>query len=536
MDIMKNKWKKYGMYGTIAIWAVCCFLFFHLAYNNHLFYQEQNQLFLLSSEYVVGYFSKPAWLACLAGDFLTQFYYWIYVGPAILTIILLSCGDLMRRSLDRCLIGRRWSFLAAFLLMTLLAIFHFGTEYRLRSDIAIAGGLSLFILSDVIRRHTPSWLSCILALLSIGLSYWLFGLGCWFTALLTTLSFFRHHHPWRWLTLLSYPLLVLSALAFTNRHYLLPTNTNLLYPGIGKLHAPRFGVEQDLRIGNDYYFGRYDKVVREVESTSQPTAVQCFYYNLIQAQRGELPDHLMQFKPNELGTFWRIGPHSHMMVIKMMNDLYYTLGDMTFTERAAMMSAVFTWQNRNVRMTKRLAETAIVSGDTLAANKFLRLLDQTLVYRQWAKDHHIGAMSPEVQAEMDHKRKMRNQTDTVQVNDNLHMVMMGLLDSNPDNFVALDYMLCSDLLLKDMESFKRDYDRYCTDKGRPRHKKLYQQALMIYLAGTNAPQEQWKTYIVDMQEFARFQQYNQQRGSSQFADTYWYYFDKVPAATVEKER
>ena len=225
-----------------------------------------------------------------------------------------------------------------------------------------------------------------------------------------------------------------------------------------------------------------------------------------------------------------------MMAIKMMNELYYALGDMTFTERAAMMGAVFSSENRNVRMTKRLAESAIVSGDTLAANKFLRLLDKTLAYRQWAKEHRPDGMTPQVKAELAQKQKMSNRTDTVQVGDNLHMVMMELVDSNADNFVALDYMLCSNLLLKDIENFKRDYDRYCMEPGRPRVKKLYQQALMIYLAGTQASEEEWQRYIVDQGEWQRFLNYNQHRGDSRFDDTYWYYFDKVPAAKAQTEQ
>jgi hypothetical protein len=106
--------------------------------------------------------------------------------------------------------------------------------------------------------------------------------------------------------------------------------------------------------------------------------------------------------------------------------------------------------------------------------------------------------------------------------------MVQLLDSNPDNEVALDYILCSTLLLKDITNFKRDYDRYCS--ARPRLKKLYQEALCIWLAGTKASEEEWLRYIRQNDVLQRFAQYNQQRGSAAFRDTYWYYFDtaKVP--------
>ena len=121
------------------------------------------------------------------------------------------------------------------------------------------------------------------------------------------------------------------------------------------------------------------------------------------------------------------------------------------------------------------------------------------------------------------KRQISNHQDTLAVSDNSHFIMMQLLDSNPDNIVALDYMLCTELLLKDIANFKRDYDRYCA--MRPRLKKLYQEALCIWLAGTEASAEEWQRLIVMPDVARRFKQYSQQRGSSAFRDTYWYYFD-----------
>lgn len=56
---------------------------------------------------------------------------------------------------------------------------------------------------------------------------------------------------------------------------------------------------------------------------------------------------------------------------------------MTFTERAAMMTNVFSHNNRNVRMMQRFTECNYVSGDSLAAEKYLRILDKTLVYDRW---------------------------------------------------------------------------------------------------------------------------------------------------------
>ena len=66
-----------------AIIAVFCF--FQFWYPYHFFYHEQNQIFLWEWEYVSGYFQKSGGLASLTGDFLTQFYYYLYAGATILT-------------------------------------------------------------------------------------------------------------------------------------------------------------------------------------------------------------------------------------------------------------------------------------------------------------------------------------------------------------------------------------------------------------------------------------------------------------------
>ena len=101
MDNTRNRITHYAAYIVFLIWGIACFAFFQGWYHYHFFYQEQNQLFLWSSEYLQTYFSKPAWLACMLGDFLTQFYYYLFAGPIILTLSLLLLGIACRHSLQK---------------------------------------------------------------------------------------------------------------------------------------------------------------------------------------------------------------------------------------------------------------------------------------------------------------------------------------------------------------------------------------------------------------------------------------------------
>ena len=462
---------KYYPAAAIALWGICCFCFFQLWYPYHFFFQEQNQIFLWSWDYISEYFSKPGGLALLTGDFLTQFYYYLYIGATILTLTLLLTGILLYRSLCRFRVSKWVALLLSIFVMTFFAICHFSTSYRLSSTISVLGWMSALWLVSIM----PNWKKQLILLALVLLpSYLLFGL-----------------------------------------------------PLVRNIQKPDFILEKDFAVDCEYYFGNHDKVIKMVEGYDQWTDQMLFFYNLVQAQRGQLPDNLLKFMPTDLGTFYQIGPDTPMLTIRNMNELYWALGDMTFTERAAMMTNVFSHNNRNVRMMKRLAECNFVSGDSLAAEKYLRILDKTLVYSKWADMVRKNGKSI-------YKAKMAmvNHNDTITITDNAHFLMMQLLDANPDNTTALDYILCSNLLLKDMTNFKRDYDRYCMDTNKPRLKKLYQEALCIWLAGSDATQEDWQHYIKSAHVFEQFIQYSSQRGNPKFKGTYWYYFDKIKAPEI----
>lgn len=455
---------------VIALWAIACWCFFQFCYPYHFFFQEQNQLFLWSWDYISSY-TGSGWLATLAGDFLTQFYYYLYIGATILTFCLTATGMLLYSALSHFKVNHIVSLLLALVLMTFLAACHFSTSYRLSSTITVMGWTLLLWLVSLAKGWKKQAAVCCCLLLP---AWMLFGL-----------------------------------------------------PQVKKLQGPDFILEKDFAVDCEYYFGNHDKVIQLVEGSDQWTDQMLFFYNLSQAQRDQLPDHLLKFTPNYLGTFEKIGPETPMLTIRNMNELYWALGDMTFTERAAMMTNVFSHNNRNVRMMRRLAECNIVSGDSLAAEKYLRILDKTLVYRKWAENIRQHG-------QLIYQKKMQrvNRHDTITISDNAHFLMMQLLDANPDNPIALDYILCSNLLLKDIANFKRDYDRYCIETGKPRLKPLYQEALCIWLAGTDASQEEWEKYIQQSDVFERFQQYNQQRGSTLFKGSYWYYFDKIKAPEI----
>ena len=99
-----------------------------------------------------------------------------------------------------------------------------------------------------------------------------------------------------------------------------------------------------------------------------------------------------------------------------------------------------------------------------------------------------------------------------------------------ENDAALDRLLCLDLLVKDIASFRKDYDTYY----KPKHASapaLYQQALMMTFDENVSPSEQLSEYAIssDVSEMCLEFISRREAGEvltpdSSFGKTYWYYY------------
>ncbi len=513
---------KYGWHAAVMIWVTACFAFFQLCYPYHFYYQEQNQLFLWSADYLSTYFQKPAWMACMTGDFLTQFYYYRYVGPLILSLAIGLLGFVVAAAIKRMGVKCWVAFVLAFMAMAVEMVFSLHYAFRLCSVLSLVGGGLLFLLTPFMRSR-ENIISACFPFVGVLLCHWLFGYGVFLYVVLTIADSIICRR--QLLARISLVLLPLAGLGVTKRWYLLDVRPLYAYPGTGQFVMPALSLEKTFGVATEYHFGNYNRVIRMVEEERQPNDIQLYYYNLVMAQRGLLPEVLLRYPNNVLGTFYKIGPDSPSLVIQNMDELYWTLGDMTFCERAAIMANVFSPSNRNIAKVKRLAEVNVVTGDTLAAHKYLRVLCETYVYKDWAS--RLLADDRKTRRPYLDKRKFVNQKDTLRKTDHARVILLELMESNPKNTIALDYLLCSDLLAKDITSFRQDYDRfYFLFHGSRSAPKLYQQALCVSLAAQEAPANEWQRYITSREVYRQFVAYNEERGAPKYKSTYWYYFDK----------
>ena len=361
----------------------------------------------MSWDHVTTYLDKPGWLACLAGDFLTQFYYFRYAGPIILTLCILLTGYNIRCAVGMADIKGRWvAHSVAFIVMILLICFSFHYDYRLSSILAVAGGASVFRVSTSLlistrmfikkieRRNEQglflngsriaNWVSVISIFVSVFVCHWFFGYGVWVYGALTFASCIANIMMAGTYYRLAALIIPFFLLMLTKRLYYCDFQTIYTYPGIGKLAKPQLDQERTLAVDCKYYFGNYNQVINMVEKDKNPNQYMKFYHDLIMAQFRSQPASLKKYPNKDIGTFETLKANPSLLTIHALNELYWALDDMTFCERAAMLGNIYSPNCRNIRMVKRLAEINLVRGNYAATRKYLRILQKTFVWKRWA--------------------------------------------------------------------------------------------------------------------------------------------------------
>lgn len=482
--IIRSLIYKYNKAIILLLWAIAAYLYLEGSCHYTFFHREQDQLFLMSREYITHYLDSPAWLACLLGDFLTQFFYYLYAGAAITTFSLLIFGHFLYTSLASISQDRLWRncmFAFSIICITVGAYICIQAEQHIHSMLSLIIGTMTWLCCDLFHRIIKSYVArCIAIIFAFIFSFWAVGYGC--IAIISMESIWCINKGKKNIKKLATLLLPLSLL------FVYAIEGNILAKNYGVLtdevfRSPRIDYTSDRGLSekkealyaydNEYYFGNYGKVIDMYENTGgEKMEEMCFFYCLSLAQANMLPDKLMTIKNPNLGTFLKIDEKTPMFTIKMINELYFLIGDMTYTERAALLANTFSKNGRNTRMIKRIAEANLINGDTIAATKYLRLLEKSIVYKNWARNHMPGSMSPDVKQEIERKSQFVNKSDNIRIGDDCYIILTQLLDSNKDNIVALDYLLCSDIVARQRETFMRDYEKYG-----PRNKQLYQQAL-----------------------------------------------------------
>ena len=206
---------------------------------------------------------------------------------------------------------------------------------------------------------------------------------------------------------------------------------------------------------------QWDKIIEKAEKKPATTPLSVSCVNLALSQKGMLADRLFEFYQNGgeglFPTFTRdmISPVSTA-------EIFFRLGMVNDAERY-MFEAQEAIPNyrKSARLTRRIIECEIINGNYQVAAKLLRRLQKTLFYSNWA--NQTMALLGNEKAINRHPvygklRKYREKKQDFLFSDREMDQMLGLLFLNDNhNKMAYEYLVCYELLQRDMEKFMQYY-------------------------------------------------------------------------------
>ena len=447
-------------YVCTLLFGVMVFLFFGGAYPHHLHYQEQYQLFLFDHTYVWEIVRRPGGVADLLGRFCTQFFLFAWMGAAIIAL-LLSLVQLLTLRLFKVQSFFGLSFVPAFLLWIFLLDEH-----------ALLGGVWAVLLTLLaLWSYTllpKGWTQRIVILVSLPVLYWLVGPD-WNGS-----HYYRYPKVFpallyaAWLSAIVLPLIVrvcqkwVSASTdgklFTFHLSLIIFALVAVIMGTYVWKNANFKAEKVMQYDFMARHQQWNRILEAINVEKPNNQIGVTVQNLALAMHGQLVNHIFDYNQNGIAGLLPVVQSDATSPLPTA-EVHYQLGMISVAQRTVFeaQEAILDFQ-KSGRCYKRLAQTNLILGSYEVARKYLTALQKTLFYRDWANETLPLLGNEEAIAkhpEYGRLRKCAYGEDFYFSDHTTPEMLESLYYSNPDNHVALQYLLAYYMLTGDRERFAK---------------------------------------------------------------------------------
>ena len=306
------------------------------------------------------------------------------------------------------------------------------------------------------------------------------------------------------------------------------TCTALLFCGCRGVQKHSEGGEHLLELDLAARSGDWNRIL-EIADPASTISAEAYYLNLAHAMTGRLTDSLMyRYQPFERGLFLPVDQNQDLFTIWAAGEVWFRLGEMTMAEHSAILSLAFSEGHKSEKDFVRLAQINLITGDDNAAAKYLTQLLEYPEHRRWALEYMPGRQSPEAKARLEEKRALLPLSkDRIHPGSDAVSALQALMEANPGNLTARDYLLCHHILTKNITAFAEAYQPV------PNAPRVYQEAILIHLAASNQINPaKLSEYCIDPPVFEDFSRYtdiyirtsgNSHALEKDFRYSYWFY-------------
>ena len=462
--MIKQGIKSHAGHLAAALAFLGSFCFFQFAYPYHLMRREQLNLFLFDGDYISQTYRGTGWLVRFVADFLEQFFHLPVAGPLIVALILTAIGWAVFKICRRYM--GMWPSLAVGILFFAWSFLReMGNLYQTRYTLVVLGFLTLVLLTLQFRK---AWLQAVAAAAFAAAGIWALG------------------SPY--------------------------------HPDYGKLwNVPKLDYERMIGLDVECVRENWDKVL-ELSKVDLYMEEASYCYNLALAMKGTLGDKMLDHSQNHHVTLlFPVTSERAVFSNTLAGEAWFQVGDMTVAEQSAITSLQASPKHTGTRFLVRLARVNLAMGEEAAARKYLDILSRTLFYGKWARSMMPGHQDEAVRAQLAQAHARLIQRDFVHNSGHPRTVLHALLEADPGNLPARQYLLCFDLMGYNLDGFMEDYEQ-----GRLKG-HLYSEAILIWLSQHDRLNpEEVARYGVDVSEVDRMGRFG--RNPNAFRNTYWYYY------------
>ncbi len=503
------------------IFGVTVAIFWAVPYLSALSYQEQYQMFLFDSDYLVNRLMLPGGLADYVSEFLVQFYYLYVVGACIIALLMIGIQrvtwGLMRQ------FGAKHDFpgyLLSFIPSIALWCYMGDISVLLSFGIALWGALGMawihnrlhnrlvlvvyelvttalvywclgsvvlvyavFLMADTIKKGVQrqnvlsaiGYAACILILTMAWMLLVTQGLQYPLYRIFAGLNYYRFPGVVPRLQIVVMAIFVIIPLlgCVTVKNEILlklqQSKVVMVLAYLVLVIATVFGIKTfydpvlyDM-LDYEYYVRteQWDKIINKAEKKQPITPMGVSCVNLALSQTGQLPDRLFEFFQNGVeGLFPTFVPNMTSPVSTA--EIFYRLGMVNDAERYVFeaQEAIPNFR-KSTRLSRRIIECELINGNYAVAAKLLRRVEKTLFYHTWAEQ--TMALLGNEKAINRHPvygklRKFREKRHDALFSDKEMDQMLGFLFLNSkENKMAYEYLMCYELLKGDLEHFMEYY-------------------------------------------------------------------------------
>lgn len=571
------------------ILGLATFVFFAFFYENHLYYQEELQLFQFTLQYFQEYIQMPAGFSSFLSQFITQFFYLPWIGPLLMAALMVRLQLLTKWvafRFNKNQLLEPLTFVPSLFFWALLC----DENYMLGGLVALILTLQLvWLLTKIVSPKIRVGAT----FLFIPLTYWLAGgtfillpailfiyeitrpaeqrVAVWwigtgyfilmlvsmlitrnYLVLLPSMQIFFGYGYYRYLIYFPLGIIILWGLtllvmalfscfpvkpdAYKKNMIIYLVLVTLVFGSGAFLIANFYNRIAEEVMAYDYNIRtkQWDKAIALADKEAPSNSLSVASLNLALCQKGKMGDRMFYYFQNGTEGLIPLFDRYHMLSM-MVGEIYYYLGLVNTAQRFAFegMEAIPDYQ-KSARCLKRMAETNLINGSYDVARKYLLILQNTLFYKDWATEtlSYLGDEARiNAHPEWGKLRKFRPKEDFLFSEGQQDMMLGILIQQEPTNRMAYEYLMAYYLLNKDLPHFMQHVGRGKAI-GYSTMPVSYQEAA-LYVWGlqstdlSNAPFPVSNLVKQRMQTYAGIYTTREDADTylvKQFADTYWYYF------------